>query len=344
MADVVPLLPPVPSLSPIEVVTLGECLVALVAANPGPLAEATTFERHVAGAEANVAVGISRLSHGAAFIGRVGRDGFGTAILRRLRGEGVDIRALTVDPVAPTGLMIRERRALGPADALYLRHASAGSRLEPRDVDAAEAAGSFAGARWLHVTGITPALSPTCRSAVERAVGRANELGMTVSLDVNLRRKLWSDAHAALVLRELARSADVVIGSHDELAVLADASHDVSPVDVAGAILKLGASIAVVKLGPEGALAHRAGETPVCRPGLEVPIVLDAVGAGDAFTAGFIVAILEASDLQSAPLEHALDVANACGAAAVAAIGDQSGLPDRTELQRLLVGRADIIR
>ena len=74
-----------------EVVTLGECLIAFVATTPGPLAEATTFERFVAGAEANVAVGLARLGHSVAFIGRVGADGFGEAIDARLRGEGVDI-------------------------------------------------------------------------------------------------------------------------------------------------------------------------------------------------------------------------------------------------------------
>ena len=97
-----------------EVVTLGECLIAFVATTPGPLAEATTFERFVAGAEANVAVGLARLGHSVAFIGRVGADGFGDAVVKRLRGEGVDITHLAIDPDAATGLMFRERRVIGP--------------------------------------------------------------------------------------------------------------------------------------------------------------------------------------------------------------------------------------
>jgi 2-dehydro-3-deoxygluconokinase len=149
-----------------EVVTLGECLVALVAGAAGPLAETTVFERHVAGAEANAAVGLARLGHSVAYIGRVGGDGFGTAIVRKLRGEGVDVEHLVVDDTAPTGLMIRERRAFGAAHVLYYRSGSAGSRLGPADVDSAAAL--FEGASWLHVTGITPALSPTARAAVER--------------------------------------------------------------------------------------------------------------------------------------------------------------------------------
>ena len=152
-----------------EVVTLGECLISLIATAPGPLAEATAFERHVAGAEANVAVGLARLGRSVAYIGRVGGDGFGTAIVRKLRGEGVDVRHLAVDDGAATGLMLRERRALGAAQVVYARTGSAGSRLSVVDVDRAATDGVFAGARWLHVTGITPALSPTAHDAVRQA-------------------------------------------------------------------------------------------------------------------------------------------------------------------------------
>ena len=114
----------------VEVVTLGECLVALIAESVGSLAEAARFERHVVGAEANVAVGLARLGHSVGYIGRVGDDAFGTAILRRLRAEGVDVRWLRVDAeAAPTGLLIRERQPLGPSEVLYRRAGSAGSHL-----------------------------------------------------------------------------------------------------------------------------------------------------------------------------------------------------------------------
>ncbi|MDQ3870379.1 MAG: sugar kinase, partial [Chloroflexota bacterium] len=175
----------------VELVTLGECLVGLVAAAPGPLAEVASFDRHVAGAEANVAVGVARLGHASAFIGRVGDDGFGQAIVRRLKGEGVDVSALTVDPGAPTGLLVRERRLLGPAEVLYYRRGSSASRLSRDDIDSAEPL--FAAGRWLHLTGITPALSATCREAVGAALQLAHAHGLTVSLDLNLRRKLWSE-------------------------------------------------------------------------------------------------------------------------------------------------------
>ena len=111
-----------------EVVTLGECLISLIARDRGPLAESQTFARTVAGAEANVAVGLARLGHAVAYVGRVGGDAMGTVIRRRLRGEGVDVHHLVVDDAGPTGLMVRELRDLGPMEVIYHRAGSAGSR------------------------------------------------------------------------------------------------------------------------------------------------------------------------------------------------------------------------
>lgn len=329
------------------VVTLGECLIAFVATTPGPLAEASTFERFVAGAEANVAVGLARLGHSVAFLGRVGADGFGDAIRRRLRGEGVDTRGLVTDPAAPTGLMFRERRALGPAQVIYARRDSAGSRLTAAQVDDAAAAGLFDGARWLHLTGITPALSADARAATGRAIELARAAGLTISLDLNLRRRLWSDSAAAPVLREVAAGVDVILGSADEFVIVAPpTAADLDPVELARTALRLGPSVAVVKLGAGGALAvtRDAPDDTTTRPAVPLTMVVDPVGAGDAFCAGFIAARLDGMDLGTA-----LATGNACGAAAAAALGDQTGLPDRAELvsilgSRAVVGAPDTIR
>lgn len=324
----------------IEIVTLGECLASLVATTPGPLAEATTFERHSAGAEANVAVGLARLGHSVAYIGRVGGDGFGTAIVRRLRGEGVDVAHLAIDPDARTGVMIRERRTVGGAEVLYHRAASAASRLTADDIGRAVDAGVFEGARWLHLTGITPALSESARAATIRARDVARDAGLQVSLDVNLRRRLWSDEVARLTLRDLAAGVDVVLGSPDELAVLADTDPAADPAELAAAVATLGPATVVAKLGSDGALGLEAGATPVLVAAIAVPIVVDPVGAGDAFCSGFIAGRLDGVDL-----ETALRMGNACGALAVTAVGDQAGLPDRAELGRLLAGGgADTLR
>ena len=315
-----------------EVVTLGECLASFVASDAGPLAEARGFKRHIAGAEANVAVGLARLGHAVAYIGREGGDGFGTAILRALRGEGVDVGHLTIDDSARTGVMFRERRILGAMDVVYHRAGSAGSRVTPEDVVRAVDDGVFEGIRWLHLTGITPALSDSARAATTRALEEGRRTGATVSLDVNLRRRLWSDEQAAPVLRDLASRVDVVFGSADELATIAGTDLDSDPEQLVAAVAATGPRTVVVKLGRDGALG-RDGETSNAEPGIAVTDVVDPVGAGDAFCAGFIAGRLDGVDLTTA-----LRMGNACGALAVAASGDQSGLPDRGELARLLGG------
>lgn len=314
-----------------EVVTLGECLVSFVAGELGPLTAAATFRAYPAGAEANVAVGLARLGRRVAFLGRVGDDGLGRRLVRALRGEGVDVEGLTVDPLGPTGLMVRERRALGAAEVHYARTASAGSRLGPDDIREAESRGVFHGARWLHLSGITPALSASCREAVDLAVEAGRTAGMTISLDINLRRRLWTEAEAAAVLGDLAGRVDVVIADEDEAAVISGTPPSAGHEALAGALLALGPGLAVLKLGDRGAFALERGPTVGVFVGsLPVASVVDRVGAGDAFCAGFIEASLDGLDIPTA-----LAWANACGASAVAVEGDQTGLPTSEELARL---------
>ncbi|MEZ4595998.1 MAG: PfkB family carbohydrate kinase [Chloroflexota bacterium] len=272
-----------------EVVTLGECLISLIARDRGPLAEAGTFLRTVAGAEANVSVGLARLGHPVAYLGRVGADAFGTVIRRQLRGEGVDVGHLTTDPSGPTGLMVRELRDLGPMEVIYHRAGSAASHLGPADVD--EARGAIEGARWLHLTGITPALSASAAAAVVRAKELARGAGVRVSLDLNIRRRLWSEADAAVALRSLADGCDLVLGGLDEVALVGGLAPTleegavVHPEAAADALLAAGAGRVIVKLGADGALLRDLDGTTLRSPALAVPKVVDPVGAGDAFTA-----------------------------------------------------------
>jgi len=143
-------------------VTLGETMALFTADRVGPLRHATTMRVGIAGAESNVAIGVRRLGHPAAWIGRVGSDELGQLVLGRLRAERVEVDAAVVDPEAPTGLMVKEHRTADLARVVYYRRGSAGSRLAPGDLDEAR----IRGARVLHLTGITPALSASARSDV----------------------------------------------------------------------------------------------------------------------------------------------------------------------------------
>jgi len=289
-------------------------MILLLAEQSGPLREATTFRRLIAGAESNVAIGVCRLGHSAGWIGRVGDDELGRAILLRLRGEGVDLTHARADPAAPTGLVIRERREFGPIDVVYYRRGSAASRLGPDDLDE----DYIRAARILHITGITPALSTACRDAVFAAADIARAAGVTVVLDPNLRLKLWSKDEARLILRELAGKADVLLPGAEEAELLTGEN---DPEAAARALLGLGPKLVVVKTGVDGSLA--VSESEVVRvPAMPLARVVDPVGAGDAFAAGFHV-----GQLRGLSLPETLWLANRCGALAMTVPGDIEGLP-----------------
>ncbi len=296
-----------------DVVAIGETMALFLTEPPSPLRQAQTFVRSIAGAESNVAVGVARLGLRAAWCGRVGDDALGLAILDRLRAEGVDISRATVDRGGWTGVLVRDRHHERKISVAYARRGSAGAALGPDDVDA----DWVASARALHVTGITPALSPSAAAAVERAFDLARAAGVAISFDLNLRRRLWSDDEAAAALRPLAEKADVLFASEEELAVVSG-RQDLE----AGADWALASSVrtVVVKLGSRGAVAFTP-DGVVESPGRRVTPV-DPVGAGDAFVAGYL-----AAGLAGLSLERSLAQACRSGAAAVQVPGDIEGLP-----------------
>ena len=309
----------------LDLVTLGETMVLLLAEQPGPMREATTFRRHIAGAECNVAVGLTRLGHAAGWISRVGDDEFGRAVVFRIRGEGVDTSHVIADPDAPTGLMVRERRDVGPIDLVYYRRGSAASRLSPADLDAAY----IRAAKFLHLTGITPALSESCRNAVFEAAEMAHAAGVQITLDPNYRSKLWSRDDFRRVLRDLAARCDILLPGVEEAELLTGES---DPQVAARDLHGLGPRCVVLKLGAQGALAV-ADDQQIHVPALRLERIVDPVGAGDAFAAGFLSGLLRGFDMAGA-----LRLANRCGALAMCAPGDMESLPRRAEVEEQVVG------
>src|SRR5947209_15345998 len=165
-----------------EVVTLGETMVLFWPAQGGSLELATYYERSFGGAESNFCVALARLGHRPRWISRLGDDAFGRYICTTLQREGVQVDA-PVDATAPTAVFFKERVASGRRRVLYYRRGSAASRLAPSDLRPDQ----FAGVRILHVTGITPALSPSCAAAVDPALALARAAGAIVAGDPNVR-------------------------------------------------------------------------------------------------------------------------------------------------------------
>ena len=310
----------------VDLLTFGESMVSL--RSTGPLSAGGALAMHVAGAESNVAAAVARLGHTARWAGVVGEDPHGEFILRQLRAEGVQLQQRE-DPSRPTGVMFLEQRTADVTRAFYYRSGSAGSTLSREDADRA----LQQGARILHLTGITAALSPESRKAVEFAADRAAADGLVVSLDVNYRSKLWSRDEAREALTPLVRHATILIASDDELDLVAippDGGQDPETQEgvMAGQLLGLGVREVVVKRGAAGACVHTLDgrwEAPA------VPVTsIDTVGAGDAFTAGYLSALLAGEDVAGRLQRGAL-----MGAFAVSTAGDWEGLPRRAELALL---------
>jgi 2-dehydro-3-deoxygluconokinase len=298
-----------------SVFTFGETMGLVAADGIGPFEYARSFSFGIGGAESNVAIGVARLGGQVTWLGRVGSDAAGELIGRRLRAEQVQAVAIRDDGF--TGLMVKYRRSGEFLHVDYHRAGSAGSRLAPADIPA-----DLAGASILHVTGITPALSDSARAAVFQAVETAQASGVTVSVDVNYRAKLWSRFDAAPVLRDLVSRADLVFAGPAEAALF------VEPGPAVDGLAALGPAEVVVKDGARGCTALIDGAR-LTVPALPVTMV-DPVGAGDAFVAGYL-----ADRLAGAGAEQRLRTAVAAGAFQVTVPGDCEGLPTRDDLAAL---------
>ncbi|KQX68610.1 sugar kinase [Angustibacter sp. Root456] len=288
----------------------------------GPLTQGSALVARLAGAESNVAIGLARLGHQVRWVGRLGADPLGDLVRTQLRAEGVDVTHVVRDLERPTGLMVVEARTADLARVEYRRSGSAASVLSQEDLRAA----LDDGARCLHLTGITAALSDTARETTLAAARTAREAGVLVSLDVNYRSRLWSRDRAHAALRDLAALADVVIASDDELPLVTSDSDERHDEEAAvTALLGAGARVVAVKRGAAGATLATADERHDAAA-LAVTAV-DTLGAGDAFTAGLLSALLD--DLEPpAALRRAVTL----GAFAVSTAGDWEGLPTRAEL------------
>ena len=310
---------------PIDILTFGETM-GLVIAEPGPLEFASNAQLRVGGAESNVAIVASRLGKSTHWVSRLGDDAFGRLVERTLRAEKVGLTVIQ-DPQRPTGLMVKERRSPSLQRVRYYRSTSAASRLSHDDIHD----DLLSGASVLHLTGITPALSPQAREAVDTLIDRARALGVTVSLDINYRSALWTRSEAAEFLRSAIPRIDIIFGGLDEFAIL-DPGITTADAAIEDALAR-GATEVIVKLGDRGAVGERGGvRASVAATPVEV---VDTVGAGDAFVGGYLSARLD-----GLALSECLALGGLVGAAACTVAGDWEGAPRRDELDELFGGQA----
>ncbi|MFJ2792911.1 MULTISPECIES: sugar kinase [unclassified Streptomyces] len=325
-----------------EVVCLGESMVTFLPSQPGRLADVPAFSRGIGGAESNVACALAAAGHRAAWVGRVGADGFGDHLVEAIAGYGVDTSGVRRDPSRPTGIYFRTAtdRAADVHEVAYYRAGSAASAMSPRTVPHA----SLPTARVLHLSGITAALSADCLALLHDLTAPRPGRPL-ISFDVNHRPGLWRGADASpAVLLDLARRSDLVFVGEDE----AEEAWGLTGAEAIRAALPE-PSVLVVKRGPDGATVFsRTGtgagtgtgtetetetgegtDVTTTVPALHVDVVAP-VGAGDAFAAGFLSATLR--DL---PVRDRVRHGHLMAAAVLTVPGDLTAPPARAHADAL---------
>lgn len=310
-----------------RVVTAGESMALLTPVVPGRLRHAAQLHLRAAGTESNVAIALQRLGIASGWISRLGEDELGQLILDRVRAEGVDTSEVSRSATR-TGLYFRDSVAAG-VRVYYYREGSAASELDAGICDP----DYLRGAEYVHITGVTPALSPACERFNRWVAAQARARGVRVSFDVNYRSRLWPPEAARAFTESFLADVDLIFVSEDDARALwGDASEALAQKLAGGRERDV-----VITLGARGAVASIGGRI-VASDGFAVNPI-DVVGCGDAFAAGYLAAAL----WDETPSRR-LKIANAMGAYNALSHGDYEGLPSTAELFVFLEGGVKMTR
>jgi 2-dehydro-3-deoxygluconokinase len=304
----------------IDAITIGETMLLLDPVDDGHLDYVSGYRQRVAGAESNFAIALARLGLRAAWVSRLGADPFGRLIRRCVASEGVEVHA-GEDPDAPTGIYFKERSSPDAVGVYYYRTGSAASRLRPEDVPE----DLVRQARLLHFTGISLAVKGTLANATLHAVELARKHRLQVSFDPNLRPRLWGEAAARRALEPVLHDLDLLLTGQNEIEILTGETDQWRQL---AKLRRRSIRLVVIKRGAAGALVA-SDDRVVNIPPVLVERVLDSVGAGDAFDAGFVAGHLKGLDLAECG-----KLGSAVGAAALNGTGDYETIPAWPEALR----------
>lgn len=261
-----------------EIIAIGEPMIELNAVGEGSLCEVEHFIAGWGGDTSNFAVAASRAGGKVGYLTRLGDDEFGESFVRLWAREGIDARFVVKDPDAHTAIYFISRTG-DQHSFTYYRRDSAASRMTPaflpRDY--------IAGAKLIHISGISQGISDSARDTVFAAIAIARSAGRLVSYDPNFRPKLWPLARAKAVIHEACRQADLIFPSLEEAQRLTGFE---TPQAIAEFYLALGPKVVILKMGAQGATLATAEEIRTFPP-YSVEVV-DASGAGDTFDGAFV--------------------------------------------------------
>lgn len=309
----------------LDLATLGEVMIRLSPRGQGRLEQADSLDVMVGGAEGNVAVGVARLGLRAAWISKLPEDPFGRRVDGELRRHGVDTSRVVWVPEGRgrVGVYFFEHGAPPrQSQVIYYRAGSTVTTLEEWEVDWV----FLASARVIHLTGITPALGPRPRALVLRAAREAKAAGRLLSFDLNYRARLWEPGQAREMAEALFPQVDVAFASQEDARGVFGLEGE--PETVAEALRdRYRLPLVILTFGARGSVAVADG---LYRPSRQFPAqVVDPLGAGDAFAAGFLTGFLAGG------IQQGLDLGTALAAAKVTTPGDFV-LFSREEIERML--------
>ena len=306
-----------------DLIAIGEPLVEFAAESAGRLGDVDRFRAGWGGDTANFLLAAARLGSACGYVTRVGQDAFGAAFTKMLETHGVDASRVKTDAEHHTGLYFvtysddREHRFD------YVRRGSAASRLSGADIDP----DYVAGAEVLHASGISQAISRSCAEAIRLAMEIARKAGTTVSYDANVRPVLGDRDTLRQNFEAAVALADIVFVSEDDAAHL----YGDTPLEtVLDRIVGERPRLAVAKLGADGCLIRSEAGARCDVPAWKIDAV-DATGAGDAFSAGFVLSLLRGAELAEAGR-----YANAVGALTASGVGAIAPQPSHAEVTTLM--------
>ena len=310
-----------------ELLTVGEPMAVFASQDMNvTLSKALNFKKFSAGAELNVATGVARLGHSVQYISKISNDAVGNFISDDLNLKEIGTTYLFQISDSYTGFYFKQLVNSGDPAVEYFRKNSAVNRLTNEDINSID----FTGIKYVHVTGISVALSTELRSAIIQLIDRAHENDVPVIFDPNIRPQLWQSTSQMIdILNSVAQNADILIPGLNEGSLLTGLS---DPKAIAEFYFEQGiTSEVILKSGNNGALYFKRDGATEQVPSFHVDTVVDTVGAGDGFAAGFISGLLERLSIRKCLIR-----ANAIGAMAIQSAGDNDGYPTPLELQNFL--------
>lgn len=291
------------------------------------LKDAKHFQKFLAGAEVNVAVGVSRLGHSSEYITQVGEDPFGEFIIDQLHENKIGTDYITETSDYWTAFQLKDRVSHGDPSIFYFRKGSAAAHFDKNILDKID----FSEVKMVHLSGIFPAISEQAQDAFRYLISLLEKNHVRTTFDPNLRPQLWESTEKMVTtINDLASHAEIVLPGINEGEILMGSRE---PEVIADFYLNNGdaTQTVIVKLGTEGAYVKQKDGTSFTVPGFKVAEVVDTVGAGDGFAVGLITALIEEK-----PLKDAVVRANAIGALAVQSPGDNDGYPTPEQLADFL--------